>query len=79
MKAVPIQDIRSALETCDNGCPNEHYTKYVCDLTIELKGHPLVCHNDGGCSSMLRILRAAANNFPALATLLRHVYRAIGV
>ena len=40
---------------------------------FELRGHPLVCSNDGGCHSKLRILRSAAIHFPVLSTFLRLV------
>ena len=64
----------------DSGCPNQHYTKYVVDTlhhTVQLKGHPLVCSNDGGCHSKLRIIRSAATHYPVLVTLSHHVYRAL--
>ena len=72
-----MRELRCALESVDSGCPNQHYTKYV-DNTVQLKGHPLVCYNDGGCHSKLRILRSAATHYPVLVTLSHHVYRAIG-
>ena len=53
----PIQEVRLALDVCDNDCPNQHYTKVANDVTIDLQGHPLVCYSDGGCHSKLRILR----------------------
>lgn len=76
---VPMHDLRHALDTCDDGCPHEHYTK-VLELTpmpvefidtlddgrltdyssVPLLGHPLVCSNQGGCQSKLRVLRAAS-------------------
>ena len=73
----PIQEVRLALEVCDNDCPNQHYTKIVHNTTIDLQGHPLVCYNSGGCHSKLRILRSTATHFPVLATLLRPVYSAM--
>ena len=73
----PMRELRCALESVDSGCPNQHYTKYV-DNTVQLKGHHLVCSNDGGCHSKLRILRSAATHYPVLVTLSHHVYRAIG-
>ena len=73
----PMRELRCALESVGSGCPNQHYTKYV-DNTVQLKGHPLVCSNDGGCHSKLRILRSAATHYPVLVTLSHHVYRAIG-
>ena len=73
----PIQEVRLALEVCDNDCPNQHYTKIVHNTTIDLQGHPLVCYNSGGCHSKLRILTSVATHFPVLATLLRLVYSAM--
>ena len=55
----PMRELRCVLESVDSGCPNQHYTKYV-DTTVQLKGHPLVCSNNSGCHSKLRILRSAA-------------------
>ena len=66
-----MRELRCALESVDSGCPNQHYTKYVDTLqhTVQLKGHPLVCSNDGGCHSKLRIIRSAATHYPVLVTL----------
>ena len=72
-----MRELRCALESVDSGCPNQHYTKNV-DTTLQLRGHPLVCSNDGGCHSKLRILESAATHYPVLVTLFHHVYRAIG-
>ena len=74
-----MRELRCALESVDSGCPNQHYTKYVDTLqhTVQLKGHPLVCSNDGGCHSQLQIIRSAATHYPVLVTL-SHVYQAIG-
>ena len=75
-----MRELRCALESVDSGCPNQHYTKYVDTLqhTVQLKGHPLVCSNDGGCHSQLQFIRSAATHYPVLVTLSHHVYRAIG-
>ena len=77
----PMHELRSALDTCDDGCPNQHYTRVVGrdDLgwdVMNLQGHPLVCSNDGGCHSQLRILRAASTHYGVLRTLVDHVYTA---
>ena len=77
----PMYEVRSALDTCDDGCPNQHYTRVVSrdDLgwdVIQLQGHPLVCSNDGGCRCQLCILRAASTHYCMLRTLLNHVYTA---
>ena len=75
-----MRELRCAIESVDSGCPNQHYTKYVDTLqhTMQLKGHPLVCSNDGGCHSRLQIIRSAATHYPVLVTLSHHVYRVIG-
>ena len=73
----PIQEMRQALDVCDSDCPNEHYTKVVDYAVIDLQGHPLVCCNNGGCHSKLRILRSAATHFPVLGTLQRLVCSAV--
>ena len=39
----PIQKVRHALDTCDDGCPNGHYYKVIEFSSVDLKGHPLVC------------------------------------
>ena len=70
--AKPMQHLRYACTTFDDGCPNGHYTKIV-DGT----GHPIVCSNDGGCKSKLRILRAASVHYPVLGNLLHQVNNAI--
>jgi len=62
----PMQDVQHALDTCDDGCPNQHYTKVVADSTVDLRSHPLACSNDGGCYSQLRVLRAAGTHSPKL-------------
>ena len=50
-----MKELRDALDSCDDGCPNGHYS--VRDLdgvcvgqfgSVERLGHPLVCSNDGG-------------------------------
>ena len=76
-----MRELRCALESMDSGYPNQHYTKYVDTLqhTVQLKGHLLVCPNDGGCHSQLQIIRSAATHYyPVLVTLSHHVYQAIG-
>ena len=73
----PIQEVRHALDVCDSDCPNQHYTKSVYNVAVDLQGHPLVCFNNGGCRSKARIFRSAATHFPVLATLLRLVSSAL--
>ena len=75
----PMHELRSALDTCNDGCPNHTRVVSRGDLgwdVMKLQGHPLVCSNDGGCRSQLRILRAASTHYGVLRTLLNHVYTA---
>ena len=67
MQEMPV--VRQALDACDDGCPNYH--------SINRLGHPLVCSNNGGCKSQLRILRAASTHFPVLRKFLHEVHIAI--
>ena len=75
-----MNETLNTLHTCDNGCPNERYTKVVSkendnDSSIELKGHPLVCYgNDTQCHSKLRILRAVSTHYPVLRNFLHGLY-----
>ena len=74
----PVEEVRDALDTCDEGCPNVHYTKLISSCPVALKGHPLVCsHVDGGCQSKLRILRAASTHYAVLRNFLHDVHSAI--
>ena len=74
----PVEEVRHALDVCDEGCPNGHYTKLISACPVALKGHPLVCSQlDGGCQSKLRILRAASTHFPLLRNFLHDVHSAI--
>lgn len=81
LKAVfekSIQKVRHALDTCDDGCPNGHYSKVIEFSSVGLKGHPLVCSSgSGGCQSKLRVLKAAATHFPVLMQFLHDVHSAI--
>ena len=52
----PIQDVRHASDVCYSDCPNQHYTKFVYNVEVDLQGHPLVCFNNGGCHSKACIL-----------------------
>ncbi len=75
-----MHELRHVLATCDDGCPNGHYCKFVAEgiaeyTTVDGLGHPLVCSNDGGCQNKLRILRAASTHFLAsLLSCLTHVF-----
>ena len=74
----PIQEVRQTLDTCDDGCPNGHYSKVIEFSFVGLQGHQLVCSTDGGgCLSKLKILRAASAHFPVLRQFLHGVHSAI--
>ena len=51
----------------DSGCPNKDL------VTGEEKGHALTCYTASGCTSKMRILRAASTHFPKLRTFLRRI------
>ena len=81
---TPMDQVRIALDSWDRGCPNGHYYVKVLDTetfgdfgTIRRRGHPLVCFNDGGCDSKIRILRAASTHYPKLRTFLHYLHNAI--
>ena len=73
------EELRHAVDTSDDGCPNEHFSKteikYEPDSVIytqtcvPLLGHPLVCHTDGKCKSKVRMLRAASTHYDKLREL----------
>ena len=67
------QNLRYMLFNCDKDCPNGHYYTH----NLLLLGHPLVCHNEGGCKSTLRILRSASTHYPVLRNFLKKVYKAL--
>jgi len=67
----------NTLETGDDSCPNQHYTKVVTGFTVDLRGHPLVCSKDGGCYSALRVLRAAGTHYPVSGNFRHYVSNAI--
>ena len=87
---LSVEEARQALAKCDYGCPYGHYTKCrefmlqdcvdcvdcVGFSTVELKGHPIVCHT-GDCSSTLRILGVASTHLPVLRKLLPYVTDAV--
>ena len=77
--AKPMQHLRYACTTFDDGCPNGHYSKVVNsdNSVVDRTGHPIVCSNDGVCKSKLKILRAASVHYPVLGNLLHHVNNAI--
>ena len=59
----PIQEVWQALDI---------YV-YKKEIGVNRQGHPLVCSNDGGCRSKIRILRDAATPYPLLTKLLHLV------
>ena len=75
------------LQVCDDGCPNEHFSKsveaspnndiYLDCYAVDREGHSLVCFNDSNCVSKLRILRAASTHYPLLRHFLYALYNAI--
>ena len=77
----PMIELRQDLDMCDSGCPNQHYTRVETrrfeHYSVERQGHPLICSIDTGCSSKLRILRAASAHFPVLRALQRNLYSAL--
>ena len=80
----PVKELRDPLDSCDDGCPNGHYSVRDLDWvwvgqfgSVERLGHPLVCSNDGGCTSKLRILRAASTHFCKLRKFLIKLHSAI--
>ena len=77
----PMIELGQDLDMCDSGCPNQHYTRVETrrfeHYSVERQVHPLICSNDTGCSSKLRILRAASTHFPVLRALQRNLYSAL--
>ena len=65
-----VDDFRQILQDVDSGCPHKH--------EADKQGHPLICYGENsGCTSSLRILRAASPHYPKLRTFLRNVYDAM--
>ena len=74
-----VEELRQVVDTSDDGCPYEHYSKtdvsyepdskiysYTC---VPLLGHPLMCHLDAKCKSKVRMLRAASTHHEKLRKL----------
>ena len=76
----PMCELLPILLSCDDGCPNTHYSKVVhetddCGVTdVPRKGHSLLCFVDSNCKSKLRILRSASAHYPTLRSFLHAVY-----
>ena len=65
-----VDDFRQILQDVDSGCPHKH--------KADKQGHPLICYEENsGCTSSLRILRAASPHYPKLRTFLRNIYDAM--
>ena len=65
-----VDEFRQILQNIDSGCPNKY--------DVDKQGHPLICYEENsGCTSSLRILRAASPHYPKLRTFLRNVYDAM--
>ena len=80
----PMKELRDALDSCDDGCPNAHYSVRDLDWvwvgqfgSVKRLGHPLLCTNDRGRTSKLRILRAASTHFRKLRKFLIELHSAI--
>ena len=56
---IPVEHV----DTMDDG----RLTDYC---PVALQGHPLVCSNNSGCQSKLRVLRAASTHYPVLRKVL---------
>ena len=80
---LPVDQLRQQLNDIDSGCPYTHFARPCqneCnDDTSQqpLRGHPLHCYVDSGCTSKLRILRTVSVHFPLLRKILRLVYNAL--
>ena len=65
-----VDEFRQILQNIDSGCPNKY--------DVDKQGHPLICYEENsGCTSSIRILRAASPHYPKLRTFLRNVYDAM--
>ena len=65
-----VDDFRQILQDVDSGCPHKH--------EADKQGHPLICYEENsGCTSSLRILRAASPHYPKLRTFLHNIYDAM--
>ena len=65
-----VDDFRQIVQDVDSGCPHKH--------DADKQGHPLICYEENsGCTSSLRIRRAASPHYPKLSTFLHNVYDAM--
>ena len=72
---LTTDELRRVIDTCDSGCPNTHYTKPIDDgcTSVPRLGHPFLCHTGKGCTSTIRILRAASVHYEKLRKLRKAV------
>ena len=47
----PIQEVRQALDVCDNDCPNLHFTKRINKTVVDHESDLSVSSDDGECHS----------------------------
>ena len=73
-KAVVDHEIDPSVSTDDGQCHNV----YENENGVDRQCHPLVCSNDGGCCSKIRVLRDAATHYPLLTKVL-HLVRSSAV
>ena len=57
--------------------PNEDDSDVILESQIDGLGHLLVCHNDSGCKSILKNVRAASTHYLILRKFLKLLYIAI--
>ena len=79
----PIDEIVHTLYNFDADCPkfNIHHNRVfgpegISEQVAKLS-HPLVCYNDSGCRSNLRILRCGAVHYPVRLHFFNQVYSAL--
>ena len=77
MFTQPMEKLRKALSTMDNGCVNMHFSYLGLDAehSLELCGYPIPCAS-GGCGSILRLVRAASGHYPRLRSFVCELYTA---
>ena len=77
MFTEPLEKLRKALSTMDDGCVNMHFSYLGLDAehSLELCGHPIPCAS-GGCGSILRLVRAASVHYPRLRRFVCELYTA---
>ena len=67
-----VDEFRQILQNIDSGCPKKY--------DVDKQSHPLICYEENsGCTSSLRILRAASPHYPKLHTFLCNMYDAMNL